>query len=249
MRRTIFVLVFALVAVPSLLARDTRKELTVNLKFSPQEGVDSEAPDLPAAMLEQTVDVRAEDGRGGEDALVIGKGTNDDDESFPIRAKGDVIEHVGGVLQKVASGWGLKTGEAGDRILKVKVVRFDVEESNKAVGSMYAANVKLSAVLTDRAGKKLAEASGSGEANRYGRARSGDNCSEVLSDATKEAFANVLSDTELQSAWTSGKSSAKAGKEKESVEERLRKLDELLRKKLITKEEYDKKRAEILKDV
>ena len=36
---------------------------------------------------------------------------------------------------------------------------------------------------------------------------------------------------------------------KGSVAERLKKLDELLEKKLITKDEYDSKRAEILKDI
>jgi hypothetical protein len=35
----------------------------------------------------------------------------------------------------------------------------------------------------------------------------------------------------------------------ESAEDRLRKLDDLLKKGLITKAEYDKKRAEILKDM
>jgi hypothetical protein len=34
----------------------------------------------------------------------------------------------------------------------------------------------------------------------------------------------------------------------ESVEERLRKLDDLLKKGLITKAEYDQKRADILKN-
>ena len=57
----------------------------------------------------------------------------------------------------------------------------------------------------------------------------------------------------MQSAWISGKRSTStasapaAAAPQETPEERLRKLDELLKKGLITKEEYQTKRAEILK--
>jgi hypothetical protein len=71
---------------------------------------------------------------------------------------------------------------------------------------------------------------------------------EVLSDALKEAYSNVLSDQPLQSAWVTGKPAGKAVPA-ESAEERLRKLDDLLKKGLITKDEYQTKRAEILKDM
>jgi hypothetical protein len=118
---------------------------------------------------------------------------------------------------------------------------------------MYASEVKLSWILAGANGTKLAEGAGSGSAHRYGRARSADNCSEVLSDALKEAFGDVLASQNLQTAWTSGKAAAGGGAvpsgEKGSVEERLRKLDDLYKKGLITKDDYEKRKAEILKDV
>ena len=132
-------------------------------------------------------------------------------------------------------------------------MRFFVDESNKAVGSVYASEVKFTYTLEDGKGKRLTDGAASGSAHRYGRARSADNCNEVLSDALKEAYAEVLSDPRVEDAWVSGKSTGGSGggstAKPESVEERLRKLDDLLKKGLITKEEYDKKRAEILKDV
>jgi len=156
-------------------------------------------------------------------------------------------------LAGISADWGLKTADPKERILTIKVARFFVEESNKALGSMYASEVKLSWILADANGTKLAEGAGSGSAHRYGRARSADNCSEVLSDALKEAFSDVLSSQNLQTAWTSGKAAAGrvavSSGEKGSVEERLRKLDDLLKKGLITKDDYDKRKAEILKDV
>lgn len=228
------------------------EDLTVNLKFVPQEGVHSESPDLPPSMLERSYELRAEDGRSAADARRIGKGTDDDDEVFSIKVDSDVIAYVKATLRNVSDDWGLKTSESRERILTVKVARFFVEESNKALGSMYASEVKLTWILADAHGMQLAEGAGSGSAHRYGRARSADNCSEVLSDALKEAFTDVLSSQPLQSAWTSGKAAAgvdASPADESSVEERLRKLDDLLKKGLITKDEYDKKRAEILKDV
>ncbi|HEX7832883.1 MAG TPA: SHOCT domain-containing protein [Thermoanaerobaculia bacterium] len=233
-------------------ARDTRKELNVTLKFAPQEGVQSNSPDLAAGVTEKPIALLVEDARGG-DAAVIGQGTNDDDATFPIRATSDVVPFIHETLKDVATNWGVKIDDGADRVLTIRLARFTVDESNKALGSVYEAEARLAFVLSDKSGKKLAEGSGSGSATRYGRARSADNCNEVLSDSLKEAFATVLSDSRLQDAWTTGRassaSSSSTSAPAESVEERLRKLDELLKKGLITKEEYDKKRAEILKDI
>ena len=234
----------------SVAGRDTKKELTVDLKFAPQEGVQSNSPDLTPGVLQQSVDLRVEDGRGGN-ALVIGQGTNDDDQTFAIRASTDVIAYLADTLRQTATGWGIKSAEKPDRILTLRLMRFFVDESNKALGSVYAAEVKFTYILADGSGRTLLEGASSGSAHRYGRARSADNCSEVLSDSLKEAFANALSDPRLQEAWSSGRSASAGGatSNTDSVEERLRKLDELLKKGLITKEEYTKKRAEILKDI
>lgn len=248
MRKTM-IMVLLFVAFGAF-ARDTRRELSVDLRFAPQEGVNSNSPDLTAAMLERSVTLRVEDGRSGE-PLEIGQGTNDDDQHFPIVASTPLLPYLSTTLASVAADWGLKVEDAADRVLTVKVMRFFVDESNKAVGSVYASEVKFTYTLADKGGKRLMDGAASGSAHRYGRARSADNSNEVLSDALKEAFANVLSEPRLQEAWTSGKASGgSSGSAKpESVEERLRKLDELLKKGLITKEEYDKKRAEILKDI
>ncbi|MEA2490441.1 MAG: hypothetical protein QOH21_2233 [Acidobacteriota bacterium] len=246
-----FAIAVVLLLSLNVFARDTRQELTVSLKFVPQEGVQSTSPDLLPAMLERSFELRVEDGRTAEAARSIGQGTNDDDKNFPIVAGSDVIAYVKDTLQQVATGWGLKSEPPPQRILTLRVLRFFVDESNKALGSVYAAEVKLTYVLTDGGGKKLAEGASSGSAHRYGRARSAENCSEVLSDALKEAFSDALSNTELQSVWGSGKagSSGSTTAVAESAEDRLRKLDDLLKKGLITQAEYDKKRAEILKDM
>ena len=234
------------------LGRGNLSELTVPLRYSPQEGVQEISPDLPPALLRIGVEIRVEDARKGEDRLLIGRGTGGDDRHFPIHAERDPIAFIQETATEMSRDWSLQQERGGPRTLVLQVTRFDIDESNKALGSVYTAEVKLAYVLKDARGNVVAEGMGSGEAHRYGHAHSPDNINEVLSDALKEAYGNVLGDATLQKAWVSTGSSspstpsAHAG---ESAEERLRKLDDLLKKGLITKPEYDRKRAEILKDM
>jgi uncharacterized lipoprotein YajG len=223
------------------------------LKFVPQEGVQTTSLDLEPAFLERAVEIRVEDGRKLADAAVVGQGTDDDDRKFPIRSESDVISYVKETLTAVATDWGLKLAPPADRVLVVSVTRFFVDESNKALGSVYNAEVKLAFALQNRKGDTIDDGIASGDATRYGRSASADNYNEVLSDSLKDAYANLLSDPGLQAAWTSGKGKGTAppatDEPKLTPEQRLKKLDDLLKKNLITKEEYDKKRAEILAEL
>src|SRR5215212_9929986 len=103
-----FVLSLLLITT-SAIARDSIKELSISLKFVPQEGVQSSSPDLQPAMLDKTAEVRVEDGRGLTDAADIGQGTNDDDNRFVIRATSDVRAVVEETSRQVLRNWGLKS--------------------------------------------------------------------------------------------------------------------------------------------
>lgn len=250
-RRFSIALILAFIASLAF-ARGNLKELTVPLKFIPQEGSHETSPDLPLAMLEKPVDIQIVDARKLEDPLLIGHGTGGDDKVFPMHADHDVMAFVLETVNGVGKAWAVKQEHPSSRTLTLQLMRFDVDESNKALGSIYATEVRFGFVIKDAGGKTLAEGVGSGTAHRYGHAHSPENVNEVLSDALKEAYANVLADPGLQTAWISGKGNGAAPANvhpAESAEERLRKLDDLLKKGLITKEEYDKKRAEILKDM
>lgn len=234
------------------IARGNLKELTVPLKYLPQEGVHATSADLPPALLGQSVEIRVEDARHLDDPLEIGHGTGGDDKRFPIRADHDVIAFIQEMVTGISKEWTLKQEHPATRTLILQVTRFDIDESNKALGSVYGTEVKLAFTLKDANGKSLAEGMGTGTAHRYGKAHSPENINEVLSDALKEAYANVLADPGLQKAWISGVSSSSTpatARPAESAEERLRKLDDLLKKGLITKAEYDQKRTAILKDM
>jgi uncharacterized lipoprotein YajG len=248
-RRLAITLIAASIATGAF-ARGSLKELTVPLKYFPQEGVHQTSGDVSPAMLEKSVEIRVEDARKLDDPLVIGQGTGGDDKIFPIHADHDVIAFIQEMVTGISKDWTLKQERPAARTLILQVTRFYVDESNKALGSVYATEVKFAFTLKDGRGKTLAQGTGTGTAHRYGHAHSPENINEVLSDALKEAYANVLADPELQKAWASGTASGGATTHAaDSAEERLRKLDDLLKKGLITKAEYDKKRAEVLKDM
>jgi hypothetical protein len=82
MRRT---LIAILLVTPTLLfARGSLKELTLPLKFVPQEGVHASSAALPPGVLDQTVELRVEDARRLPDLLTIGQCTGGDDKTFPF---------------------------------------------------------------------------------------------------------------------------------------------------------------------
>jgi hypothetical protein len=227
------------------------KELVVALRFTPQGNTRAASVALPPSMLDRPVEIRIEDSRNVTEPSTLGEGTDDDDRPFPIRASTDVVRFVGDTVTDLASSRGLKTSTSADRHLRLRLTRFTVNESNRAVGSTYSAEVQFAYTVTDGQGRALVEGAAGGVANRYGRARSGANCSEVLSDALKEAFMSTLGDAKLQAAWGGSKTAdadpPPAGGE--SMEERLRRIDDLLQKGLITPEEHKTLRAQILKGV
>jgi hypothetical protein len=222
--------------------------LTVPLSFRPQEGATSVSVTIPAEAREVPIQVVVEDDRRRADPLVIGEGTDDDDDVFTIVAAGDPVEFARTAVQVVSRKWRVDSDPEAKRTLRIRIADLHVEESNKAVGSTYVATVDLRYALLS-GDTVLIESTTSGTALRYGRKRSAANCAEVLSDALKEGLASVFSNEDLQDAWISGDAKGMAAEPPADVEIRLRQLDELLAKGLITREEYDAKRAEILKEL
>jgi len=250
MTRASRLLAVLLVLGAALPAMAQPRPLLVTLKFVPQESVHVAGTALPPSVLDRSVEIRVQDSRNLADAATIGEGTDDDDRPFPIRASSDVVPFVSNTVTGLATSRALKIASPADRQLRLRLTRFNVNETNKAVGSTYSAEVQFAFVIADGDGRALAEGAASGTANRYGRARSGANCAEVLSDALKDAFMNVLADTTLQSAWRSGTPSASntAPAGQETMEMRLRRINDLLQKGLITPEEHKILREQILKN-
>jgi hypothetical protein len=192
---------------------------TISLRYAPQESVGSSSAILLPGITDRTVKLSIAEGRAGDDPAVIGDSSDDDDRVWPVRASNDVIAWANEVLKKNAVDWGIKTSDSAPLTLAGKLTRFRTLESNKAVGSTYNAEVQLAFTLADAQGRTLWEGAAAGDATRYGKSRSAENTNEVLSDAIKEAYANLFNDAGLQNAWVGkakpgaapGASSAPAG--------------------------------------
>ncbi|HXU29428.1 MAG TPA: hypothetical protein VN851_02525 [Thermoanaerobaculia bacterium] len=173
----------------------------VKLRYAPQESVGTNSPTLEAGISDRPIRIEMADGRTVADLAVIGESTDDDDRVWPVRATNDPIAWAKEVMAKNAGDWGIRVDDGAPLTLAGKLTRFRVVESNKAVGSTYNAEVQFGFQLRDRKGSLLWEGTGAGDATRYGRDRSEDNVNEVFSDATQEAYAAALADTQLQGAW------------------------------------------------
>ena len=174
---------------------------TISLRYMPQESVATSNALLLPGMSDRPVNPSIAEGRAGNDPAVVGDSTDDDDRVWPVRASNDVIAWANEVLKKNAADWGIKTTTDAPLTLTGKLTRFRVVESNKAVGSTYNAEAQVTFTLQDAQGRTLWEGAASGDATRYGKSRSQENTNEVLSDAMKEAYANLFNDAGLQNAW------------------------------------------------
>ena len=199
------VLLLAFVASPAI-----AKELgpfNVKLRYAPQESTGSSVPTLTMGISEKPVRFSISDGRTITDPTVIGDSTDDEDRVWPVHATSDILAWSYDVLLKNAGEWGIRVADDARLQAQGTLLRFMVNESNKPVGSMYTADVRVGFRLLDNQGSLLWEGTATGDATRYGKSRNQDNVNEVLSDAIKEAYATALGDPGLQSAWL-GKSSS-----------------------------------------
>jgi len=176
------------------------------LVFTPQQAVAIADVTLHPAMHDRAVTLRLADGRPVVDPAIIGSRTDDDDRRFDLTATNDVVDYAAQVFERQLRSWGVTVADddAG-LVLAGKLLTFRVVETNQAVGATFDASVQVSFDLENRAGDVLWSGSAYGDASRYGKKLSNENCNEVLSDALLEALSNLISNGGLHAAW-SGKS-------------------------------------------
>lgn len=173
----------------------------VQLEFVPQQAVAGAELTLRGELYDLPVNLVFSDQRPLEDSSELGVRTDDDDRRHTLTATAEVGAYVGGVLERVARERGLTIDAGAPRTLTVELRRFWIEETNQAVGATYNAYTDLTGRLTAEGGATLWSGAATGDASRYGRKFSNANCNEVLSDALLEAWAELLSNGELQAAW------------------------------------------------
>lgn len=201
-RKNALVLLLVLCAV--LATPAMAKEMgpfNVTLRYAPQESTGTSVPTLMMGISDRPVKLSIADGRTIADPATIGDSTDDEDRVWPVRAASDVVAFADEVLVKNAEEWGIRVADEAPLHLSGTLLRFMVNESNKPVGAMYTADVRVGFRLQDDQGLLLWEGTAAGDASRYGKKRNQDNVNEVISDAIKEAYATALGDSALQNAW------------------------------------------------
>lgn len=263
----------ALVAIQPAFARGDkdREPLQVALNIPAATGK-AQPVNLPTGAPARSIGLRVEDGRGAAAGTVIGQGTSDDVVVFPILATNDIDHYVEGVASQTVASWGLDTASAKDGVLVLRYTQLSVTHRGRAVGATYVGEAKLKYELTNRAGRVVAEGNVSGAEDHYGKGRSVENCNEALRDGLRNALAQLLNEPGFRKVWSdsfvaaqpvsggSGKQAAAtepaparggkaAGASSKTIEARLRKLEDLYKNGTITKDEYDRRRQEILSEI
>jgi hypothetical protein len=191
----------AVLALAGAAVAQERGSFDIVLRFVPQENVDVSMPTLPPGVRERPLKLVYEDARPVSDKVVVGDSSDDRDVISPIRAANDVATFGEQVLRRNADQWAIRLAPDADLTLAVRLTRFFVSERKRPIGSTYTAEAQVAFTLADARGRPLWEGAAAGDAARYGRSRSADNCNEVLSNAIKEAYADLFSNVGLQGAW------------------------------------------------
>lgn len=261
-RRCATALLLGLGAVAAVHAEPDRTPLQIDLalKGAPANVA---AGSLPGSN-ERNIRLRVEDGRGAEAGAVIGQGVNDGVVVFPILARNDVAKYVDEVAHNVLNSWGLRLGDGSDGSLVLRFTKLNVAHNNRAVGATYVGNATIQYALTNRLGRILASGSFSGNVDHYGKGRSAEDCNEALSEAVTNALLRLLNDANFRKVWSTSpaitnaappapakrtRAAVPAPSGGKSLEARLHELDALYKDGTINKDEYDKRRAEILKEI
>lgn len=192
------VLITLLFASSAAMAR--RGPLTFSLAFTPTTATNEESPTLDAKALERTLRIETVDARNMTDPAIIGDATDDDDSHFEVRTTTDVLAFGSDVLQKLATGWGLRLDKGADTVLTVSIAKWFITETNQAFGASYAADVTLRGEFHDASGATSWRGVAQGDARRFGQDKSPANYNEVSSDAVAEALAKLLSEPAFQDA-------------------------------------------------
>lgn len=185
----------------SVVAAAKAPDAKVELLYVPQQVIGGSSADLPEAIQNTPVDITLQDARKLSEATFLGVRTTDDNQKISLHSSGPIEPFVENILINDARTWGATVSVDAKWRMNVELLKFEVTETNQAVGAMYQAETKARLTLREPTGRAVWSATTAGDATRYGRKYSNRNINEVLSDAVREAFASALDEPTLHSIW------------------------------------------------
>lgn len=206
------VAVLAAVTVVAAPAAAKRNNPKIDLSYTPTEAVAATVISVSSDLSEAELSLELSDDRNVDSVEELGVRTDNDDREHKLEATSDVLEFVAETLVEQADDWDVQlTMDEAALVLAITIERFEVLETNQAVGATYEAWVELDVALRDGDENELWKGTAEGDATRYGRKYSNDNINEVLSDALVEAFGAVVDDNDFDDAVSEAVSSGMAG--------------------------------------
>lgn len=217
----IFLMVMALGAGAE--AHAARNVTRFALKFGPTEVLGRTSPvRVPESWEGSPIFFVVRDERQ-TGARIVGTRTDDGDDLYQLHALNDVPVFVQGAVGEILRQWGFSLGGQPDmerlqengiyrqNILVVDLEMLRVVETNQAVGATYVGEVGLTAEFFPMGGSTSVRSSAHGDATRYGKKFSNENCNEVLSDALLEATGNLMEGLVRESAVADNHGSSQSG--------------------------------------
>jgi hypothetical protein len=203
--RVLLVVGLALVAISVAAKND---DSAVALQWLPDTKSDAAPFEFPVTMRITPARFQMTDVRTVDSPAAIGTREDARGGSRPLLATRDVVPWIADVTRQTLEGWGLRLRDDGGLALDVKLVRFEVVESDRSFGAEYRAGVQLEVELRGSSSRTLWSGNAKGEASRRGR-KSADNVNRALSDALFQALHALATGSRFQEAWSgAGKSSA-----------------------------------------
>lgn len=191
MRRIMATVLLAhLAAVPVLASKGP---WFVTLKFMPQENVSAPTPETAPGMFSAPFRLPPiKDGRPLAEPAEIGRY-----EDRRVLTSTRVDWFVSDVVRRCLVEWGMPVNDDAPHVLQGEVVRFNID-----VDAMYAASVSVRFTYEDGEGKKIWEGVATGDARQFSMSDDDEDFNGPLSDALKEAVANLLGMPTFQAALT-----------------------------------------------
>ncbi len=172
------------------------KEKRLTLRFTPKENVTANVPTIDSAKPTRSIEVLPlTDARNLPDLSLVGE-NRERKAAKPVRATSSVAAFSTDVLKKCLADWGVRIS-SGPLVLKGEITNLWVAEENT-----YSTQVNVRFRLEETGGDLLWEGIAAGDAHQWGRSFSDENYNEQISDALKKTFANLVSNSGFQAAWS-----------------------------------------------
>jgi hypothetical protein len=185
-----------LLSAAPLLAND----IPLELKFAGPPSVE-----LPQGNARKVpLDLRLEDGRAGNDPLLVGAHQDINGNVARVSATSDVLPFVSRAVTGSMKRRGVFLTSDAERVLSGKLRVFIIAVNDQQQRALYNADVSLAFDLQNRQGDVLWSGRVAGDTTIFARRFDDRSCNKMISDALTKALDQLMANAEFTRAWGTG---------------------------------------------